>query len=108
MSKKETKDKKARKPRRRISVQVEEQLTKAKIRSKMTELSYNDFRLPSKMRFALTEIRRELGINGKIEKNSIEQIDGMWRYWRRNRKKLLNQRLPWEFDFPYKKSELAE
>ena len=74
MTKKETKDKKARKPRRKISVQVEEQLTKAKIRSKMTELSYNDFRLPSKMRFALTEIRRELGINGKIEKNSKKRL----------------------------------
>ena len=107
--KKETKDdKRAPHRRRRISTQVEAHLTKAKIRSKMTELSYNDFRLPSQMRFALTEIRRELGINGKIEKSSIEQIDGMWKYWRRNKKKLLSQRLPWEYDFPNKKNKLAE
>ena len=107
MSKKETKEKKPRKHRRKISVKVEEEMVKSKTREKISELSYSDYRLPSKMRFALTEIRRELGINGKIEKQNIEQINGMWRYWRRNKKKLLNKRLPWEFDFPNKK-ELAE
>jgi len=95
MSKEEVK-KKPRKPHRKISVKVEEQLEKSKTRPKIIELSYNEERLPIEMRFQVIEIRRELGIQGTIESRSIKQIDGIYRYWNKNKKRLLKKKLPWE------------
>tara|TARA_Y100000034_G_C6792941_1_gene355171 strand:- start:471 stop:845 length:375 start_codon:yes stop_codon:yes gene_type:complete len=88
--------KKPRKPHRKISVKVEEQLEKSKTRPKIIELSYNEERLPTEMRFQVTEIRRELGIQGTIAPKNIKTIDGIYRYWSKNKKRLLKKKLPWE------------
>ena len=79
---------KPRKQRRRISLKVEEQLAKSKTRLKITELSYNECRLPPGMRHQVIEIRRELGIAGTIVPQSIKQIDSIYKYWSKNKKRL--------------------
>ena len=69
-------------------MKVEEQLVKSKTRLKITELSYNERRLPPVMRHQVIEIRRELGIAGTIVPQSIKQIDRIYKYWNKNKKRL--------------------
>ena len=89
---------KPRKPRRKISSKVEEQLIKSKTRLKLTELSYNEARLPSGMRHLVVEIRRELGVAGTIKPQNIKQIDGIYKYWSKNKKRLQKKKFPWELN----------
>ena len=69
-------------------MKVEEQLVKSKTRLKITELSYNERRLPPVMRHQVIEIRRELGIAGTIVPQSLKQIDRIYKYWNKNKKRL--------------------
>ena len=74
---------------KRIPKKVSEQLETSKTRKKITELSYNSEVLPFKVRFAVDEIRKELGFNRKITLEDIKLIDKHHRWFKRNKKKLL-------------------
>ena len=74
---------------KRIPKKVSEQLETSKTRKKITELSYNSEVLPFKVRFAVDEIRKELGFNRKITLEDIKTIDKHHRWFKRNKKKLL-------------------
>ena len=74
---------------KRIPKKVSEQLETSKTRKKITELSYNSEVLPFKVRFAVDEIRKELGFNRKITLEDIKLIDKHHRWFKRNKKRLL-------------------
>ena len=74
---------------KRIPKKGSEQLETSKTRKKITELSYNSEVLPFKVRFAVDEIRKELGFNRKITLEDIKLIDKHHRWFKRNKKKLL-------------------
>ena len=75
--------------KKHIPRNLSEKLSASKTRKKITELSYDSDSLPFQMRFAVDEIRKQLGFNRVISLEDIKTIDKTHRWYKRNKKKLL-------------------
>jgi dTDP-D-glucose 4,6-dehydratase len=69
---------------KRIPKKIAETLEKSKTRKKLMELSYNIDALPLKMRYAVGDIRKELGFNRNITLEDIKTIDKTHRWYKKN------------------------
>jgi dTDP-D-glucose 4,6-dehydratase len=69
---------------KRIPKKIAETLEKSKTRKKLMELSYNIDALPLKMRYAVGDIRKELGFNRNITLADIKTIDKTHRWYKKN------------------------
>lgn len=78
---------KKRKRRRRIPAAIEEKLVELDIRGKIRELSYNPELLSESDKHAVTIIRQNLGIHGRIDLTAIKDIQVIFKRYEKTKKK---------------------